>query len=80
MKHKVTQELINQVKSLSSSHYIKEISKITGIPIQTVLNIQQNPDNGIQNPKRKFQYNRRPKEKVEDGFFDVDEYAKEFKY
>ena len=79
-RHKTPAKLIRQVKKLSATHYMKEIAKITGLTQQTVMNIQQNPANGIVNPKRKFRYRKIEKIKDETEYFNVDEYARNYMY
>lgn len=74
---KFTQDHIEQVRKLSSTTKPKEIARITKIPYMTVLNIQNDPENNIVNPKRDFKYSyKTPREKKKDGYFDLEEYSK----
>lgn len=70
------------IKKLSHDHSISEIAKITGLHRSVVSREQNNPANGIDNPKRvrdvrNFNLYRINKQPVPVGCFDVDQYARE---
>lgn len=75
--HRTTATQIEKVKELSGTHYVKEIVKITGLSKMVVLAIQNNPANGILNPKRKCPPRRGKVVQMQNQYFS---YGKEYTY
>lgn len=76
-KLQATPEQVQQVIELSKEYIVREISEITGLTRGVVANIQVREK--VKNPKKKFR-TVKPKSEVKEGFFDIDEYARNYIY
>ena len=79
-RRRLTAKEIDQIRRLSKTKTLREISKITGWQRQTIRAVQMNPKNNIKNPYRKVKERRARFFECTGDYFDINAWAKEMNY